>query len=257
MVGRRDGPPSASTPSRRAPSARRVDAVLGAPDDGWDGRRSRRGPTGRTARTAATRRARAGTCCCRRCGRVQERVGWISPGALNYVCRRLDGAAGRGLRRRDLLRAVRASSRAPPRVVHVCDDIACTCVGVDDADRRSSRQRSGPRASCPTTARPPGAAARASGCATGRRPRSSVIAGERAARARARADDGRDVLAARWRAPSSPVRHRPHVLPQAGDPALRLLRRVGRVDPTSLDDYRAHGGYAALRARDRARARRA
>ena len=29
--------------------------------------------------------------------------------------------------------------------------------------------------------------------------------------------------------------------------ALRLLRRVGRVDPRSLDDYRAHGGYTALR----------
>ena len=28
---------------------------------------------------------------------------------------------------------------------------------------------------------------------------------------------------------------------------LRLLRRVGIVDPASLDDYRAHGGYAALR----------
>jgi NADH-quinone oxidoreductase subunit F len=28
---------------------------------------------------------------------------------------------------------------------------------------------------------------------------------------------------------------------------LRLLRRVGVVDPTSLDAYRAHGGYAALR----------
>ena len=28
---------------------------------------------------------------------------------------------------------------------------------------------------------------------------------------------------------------------------LRLLRRVGVVDPTSLDDYRAHGGYEALR----------
>ena len=28
---------------------------------------------------------------------------------------------------------------------------------------------------------------------------------------------------------------------------LRLLRRVGIVDPTSLDDYRAYGGYEALR----------
>ena len=36
-------------------------------------------------------------------------------------------------------------------------------------------------------------------------------------------------------------------IPQAGDPSLRLLRRVGVVDPLSLDDYRAHGGYAALR----------
>jgi NADH-quinone oxidoreductase subunit F len=29
--------------------------------------------------------------------------------------------------------------------------------------------------------------------------------------------------------------------------SLRLLRRVGAVDPDSLDDYRAHGGYLALR----------
>ncbi len=39
--------------------------------------------------------------------------------------------------------------------------------------------------------------------------------------------------------------------PQTSDPqergTLRLLRRVGVVDPTSLDDYRAHGGYEALR----------
>ena len=32
-----------------------------------------------------------------------------------------------------------------------------------------------------------------------------------------------------------------------GGGPLRLLRRVGVVDPASLDDYRAHGGYAALR----------
>src|SRR6202008_967367 len=39
----------------------------------------------------------------------------------------------------------------------------------------------------------------------------------------------------------------PTVLSQAGDPHLRLLRRIGMVDPTSLDSYRAHGGYTALR----------
>ena len=35
-------------------------------------------------------------------------------------------------------------------------------------------------------------------------------------------------------------------LPQAGSPGLRLLARVGVVDPGSLDDYRANGGYRAL-----------
>ena len=33
---------------------------------------------------------------------------------------------------------------------------------------------------------------------------------------------------------------------QAGDPSRRLLERIGVVDPESLDDYRAHGGYEAL-----------
>ncbi|MBA4863283.1 NAD(P)H-dependent oxidoreductase subunit E [Streptomyces sp. PSKA54] len=36
-------------------------------------------------------------------------------------------------------------------------------------------------------------------------------------------------------------------VPQAGQDGLVLLRRIGRVDPASLDDYRAHGGYTALR----------
>jgi len=35
-------------------------------------------------------------------------------------------------------------------------------------------------------------------------------------------------------------------LPQHGDASLRLLRRVGVVDATSLDAYREHGGYEAL-----------
>jgi NADH-quinone oxidoreductase subunit F len=36
-------------------------------------------------------------------------------------------------------------------------------------------------------------------------------------------------------------------LPDQSMSPLRLLRRVGKVDPTSLSDYRAHGGYIALR----------
>ncbi|HZS24536.1 MAG TPA: NADH-ubiquinone oxidoreductase-F iron-sulfur binding region domain-containing protein [Gaiellaceae bacterium] len=44
-----------------------------------------------------------------------------------------------------------------------------------------------------------------------------------------------------------PLPERGPPLPQRG-PELRLLRRIADgVDPTSLDAYRAHGGYAALR----------
>ena len=35
-------------------------------------------------------------------------------------------------------------------------------------------------------------------------------------------------------------------LPQAGSDRLRLLARVGVVDPNSLEDYQSHGGYEAL-----------
>jgi NADH-quinone oxidoreductase subunit F len=44
--------------------------------------------------------------------------------------------------------------------------------------------------------------------------------------------------------PPSPT---PTTPPQFGEDGLRLLRRVGRVDPGDIDDYRAHGGYDALR----------
>ena len=56
-----------------------------------------------------------------------------------------------------------------------------------------------------------------------------------------------------WRRPRVPGHeHRRgrsgDLAPQAGDPSLRLLTRVGRVDPRSLDAYRDDGGYEALRA---------
>ena len=44
-----------------------------------------------------------------------------------------------------------------------------------------------------------------------------------------------------------PADAEPFELPQAGDPSLRLLRRIGVADPESLESYIAHGGYEALR----------
>ena len=40
-------------------------------------------------------------------------------------------------------------------------------------------------------------------------------------------------------------------IPQFGDPKLRLLGRIGRIDPESLDAYRNAGGYRRWRGRSR------
>src|SRR6185437_5665468 len=59
---------------------------------------------------------------------IQARVGYISPGALNYVCQRLGvppadawGVAS--------FYALLALDERPPVVAHVCDDIACRIRG--------------------------------------------------------------------------------------------------------------------------------
>src|SRR5256886_9162444 len=49
-----------------------------------------------------------------------------------------------------------------------------------------------------------------------------------------------------WHAETIPGEWTPRTASAIG-PGAHLLRRVGLVDPTSLDDYRAHGGYEALR----------
>ena len=59
---------------------------------------------------------------------MQERIGWISPGALNELCVRLTipPADAYGVASFYALLAVEPR---PPRVVHVCEDIACRCNG--------------------------------------------------------------------------------------------------------------------------------
>src|SRR2546421_13063780 len=61
---------------------------------------------------------------------VQSRIGWISPGALNYLCERLSippveayGVAS--------FYALFATTEQSPTVVHGCDDIACKTRGAE------------------------------------------------------------------------------------------------------------------------------
>ena len=158
---------------------------------------------------------------------VQARVGWISQGALGYVC-----AAARTCRRRRRTgsRASTRSSSMKPRPAAWCTS-ATTSPARPRARTRSSRRSSDGRARrrrrrrLTTWLRSPclGLCEQAPAAmlrVAGERPSEHAI-GARDRGARRRALDGA----------TRDQRPRPPVLPQAGDPELRLLRRVGVVDP--------------------------
>ncbi|MEU4658732.1 NADH-ubiquinone oxidoreductase-F iron-sulfur binding region domain-containing protein [Streptomyces sp. NPDC023723] len=211
-----------------------VDALLGPPESSWEGadrsdadlRWARGGREARDRRDLLLPVLHA----------VNDRVGWISDGALDYLCRRLTvpPAEAYGVATFYAMFSVRPR---PATVLHVCTDLACATAGAE--------------ALCAEVTAEPGVTVQRSPCLglCERAPAALAFgAGDRvrtavAAPARARAA----VLAAT--APDSAPEEPPAAaaVPQAGDPELVLLRRVGVVDPASLDDYRAHGGYTALR----------
>src|SRR5437763_15288855 len=55
---------------------------------------------------------------------IQDRKGWVSPGALNYACRRLDVPPAEAFGVADFY-ALFQTPPHPPLTVHVCDYIAC------------------------------------------------------------------------------------------------------------------------------------
>jgi len=172
---------------------------------------------------------------------VCDAVGYISAGALNHVARVLavPPADVYGVA---TFYAMFATEARAPRVVHVCDDVACGPFGGEEIISRlgvlDPEQATVVRSPCL------GLCERAPAVMF-------QLAGEPDfSQAPARPDD---VLAAATdtegcaRAADAAFDDTSVSVPQTGQPGLRLLRRVGVVDPTSLDDYRAHGGYAALR----------
>lgn len=175
---------------------------------------------------------------------VQDRIGYVSAPALGYVSRRLmiPPADAYGVA---TFYAMLATEPQPPRVLHVCEDLACKCHGADDliatleerfgpagapsVDGRSTWHRSPCLGQCD---RAPALLMMEAGLTPFTR--SYAPAATTTALAALAEEDAEGT--------------EPAVPPQAGDPGLRLLRRIGVVDPADLDDYRAHGGYEALRA---------
>ena len=158
---------------------------------------------------------------------VQDRIGWISKGSLNYICERLAIPPAEAYGVADFY-ALLALDERPSRVAHVCDDVACGASGgnriLADLEDRPDVHPSPCLGQCDQGP--------------------AVFlqkAGEMdAALVNATSGKVRDALA------GSSILLPAVTVPQAGDPSLRLLRRVGVVNPASIDDYRATGGYEAL-----------
>jgi NADH-quinone oxidoreductase subunit F len=142
---------------------------------------------------------------------LNDRVGWLSSEAIDHVAERLDlgPAEVYGVA---TFYALFATHARGPRQSHVCVDLACRANGTTEAD-------------VPAGAHPSpclGVCERGRGTFT-------IASGDPVHRS---VDPEPPPAAA---------------VPQAGDASLVLLRRAARVDPTSIDDYVASGGFEALR----------
>jgi NADH-quinone oxidoreductase subunit F len=227
-----------------------VDAVLGHAKSGWDGGERQIERDGRAAfgrQSAHSKRHLLLPVL----HAIQARIGWISAGALNYASVRLDvpPAETHGVAS---FYGMFSLSPRPPITAHVCDDIACMTHGAGAlctelernlgpagspcGDGQATWQRSACLGLCE---RAPAALI----SAAGKDPRERVIAPATADTVVSTVQD-----ASHGKLPPEPDSLNEKLsVPQAGQPQLRLLRRVRHVDPTSLEAYRQAGGYEALR----------
>ncbi|WP_275560278.1 NADH-ubiquinone oxidoreductase-F iron-sulfur binding region domain-containing protein [Streptomyces sp. 5-6(2022)] len=220
-----------------------VDALLGPPESAWEGADDRTDTDLRWARGGREARERRDLLL-PGLHALNDRVGWISEGGLDYLCRRLTvpPAEGYGVA---TFYAMFAVKPRPATVVHVCTDLACAARGSAQVCAELERDV-GPAGSAGS-----GAVWQPSPCLglCERAPAALALRAGEAPRAAVVAPATAEAVADAASAPHEAAAEPPAVaaVPQAGAEGLVLLRRVGVVDPGSLDDYRAHGGYAALR----------
>jgi NADH-quinone oxidoreductase subunit F len=165
---------------------------------------------------------------------IQDRAGWVSRGALEYACRRLTIPPAEAYGVVSFYGRFALQERAL-LALHICDDIACKCAGSDELCS-ALEQRFGPagrewhRSPCLGLCdRAPAALVERSG-EDHQELQLAPIDFDLAAAI---------VTGGAW--PGAAARPLPAQGPR------KLLRRVGAVDPESIDSYRSHGGYEALR----------
>ena len=160
---------------------------------------------------------------------VNDRVGWISQAAIDYIAERLDASPAEIYGVASFY-ALFSLTERPTHQIHVCIDLACRSNGgLVEADLPNGAHPSPCLGLCE---RAPAAYVTTAGETT-----LQVVAGHVT-----------PVDIARWAGGDTPD---PEPEPaaavrQAGDESLVLLRRAGRIDPLDLDAYLADRGFAAL-----------
>ena len=219
-----------------------IASVLGPAETGWDGgqRTAADGHVAYGGRAARARRHLLITVL----HAVQERIGWISPGAIDHIAERLTVPPAEAYGVASFYALFRTTP-SPGAVVHVCDDLACQVNGAEELCERMTR-RFGKEGS--------ESAFDGAGVTWQRSPcLGQCDRGSAALIQRAGADPARVGLAPAdpdqiWRSLTAPDEGagRPHVSSSSSG-TVSLLRRVGQIDPSSLGSYRAAGGYEMLR----------
>ena len=220
-----------------------IASVLGPADTGWDGgqRTAADGHVAYGGRAARARRHLLITVL----HAVQERIGWISPGAIDHIAERLTVPPAEAYGVASFYALFRTAP-SPGAVVHICDDLACQVNGAEELCERMTR-RFGNEGS--------ESALDGAGVTWQRSPcLGQCDRGSAALIQRAGADHGpaRVGLAPAdpdqiWRSLTAPDEGAGRPLVISSSRTVSLLRRVGQVDPSSLDSYRASGGYEMLR----------
>ncbi len=250
----------AATADERATVDTFLAPLVGSAAGGWDGGSRDIDADGRSAHGGHEARSRRDLLL-PTLHAIQDRIGWISQGALNHACRRLTipPADAYGVA---TFYALLSTVPRPAKVVHVCDDMTCRLAGAEQVCADLERTLG------PAGHPKPGAEATwlRSPC-IGQCERAPAalftVAGDPPIRFSTGPLDGAAILgqleqpkeadqtglAAHLHTIPTPERLEAlrRFIPQAGEHGLRLLSRVGRIDPTSLTDYLANGGYRALK----------
>jgi NADH-quinone oxidoreductase subunit F len=166
---------------------------------------------------------------------IQDHVGWVSRGALEYACRRLDVPPAEAYGVASFYDRFRLEA-GRQLAVSVCDDVVCRCAGAEHLCSELEGLLG-----------PEGAAWARSACLglCEHAPAARVEEfGVNHREARIAPATGQaiwsTVSGGAW--PDDQAAMLPQ--PQA---QRRLLRRIGAIDPESFDSYRAAGGYSPLR----------